>query len=535
MASRLSEQSLVQTYDQGHKSFYVEGLNSNAGAKESPLESVVKNLLGPPLNLDELVNCEDPYQAVEAIEPQDLYHALMRKGPEDCIEVLPYISQEQLIKIFDYDVWHEDELSSEKIVRWLELYGEVGAEELTRRFQSLDEQYQTAFLAPYIELVELEEYEKLSDANQDRFQALPCGQLFYALKTDQPRLVAGIERLIQSMLTVDINYLYSLLNHSFHLPQGEQELVLKQMRRARLEEDGFVTFQESYEYFVPLSINEQKQYLPRIIIPLAGDLRSFSLGEDLVQSGSCKNFMEKIVDQLDPGERDQVRRQLLVLANALCSATHVEPDDLKGAEMILAHGQAMVSLALEWIGDGDPHKAKHFLLSVGPKIIFRVGLTLVHQYVVMVLESLKAMGFVGAERVFKYYQQRKFGLCLSQVESQWIDLLGMERTEWLKGLLNRFPLHLTQKVIEEKPTRSRQGARVEDRIPDLEFQEAKTASSLIFESIESLKILSAVALDVEAFIENLHHAIYVDKTLGRGQPVDRHHIQLDPTDSQSGI
>lgn len=535
MASRLSEQSLVQTYDQGHKSFYVRGLSSEGGSGESPLEAVRKNILGTGLDLDKLVDTENPQEAVEAVAPQELYHALMLRGPEDTINILPYLSQEQWVKILDYDVWQQDELSPEKMARWIELYAEVGKEELARRYQSLDEEYQTAFLAPLIELVELEDYEKLSDLEQDRFHALPCGELFYAFKTDHPKTVAAIELLISSLLAHDINYLYSLLSHSFHLPPGEQETVLNQMRRARLGEDGFLTFEESYEYFVPLGVNEQRQYLPRLITPVEAIETSSHTG--VARTDGEKKFLEKVAEVLTPPEQEQLRHQLLVLANALCSATRVEPDDLRGAEMILGHGQAALSLALEWVSGGDPRGAAQFLLSTGPKVVFRTGLSLVHQYAVMVLESMVALGLEGSQRVLRYYTERKFGLAINLVETLWLEVLGLERTEWLKGLLNRFPLRLVPQKTEGLSTQEktgkprRQGATVENRPSAEESEQTQRdllqTQYLVFEPVDSLRALSGLALDVEAFIENLHHAIKTDATLGSGNPVGTRRLDLD--------
>ena len=591
MASRLSEQSLVETYDQGHKSFYVKGLSSDAGPMESPLEAVRNNLLTSSLDLNALVDSDDPQGAVEAVAPQDLYHAMMLQGPEDCLAVLPYLSQEQWVKILDYDVWHQDELSPEKMMRCIELYAEVGPEELTRRYQSLDEEYQTAFLAPYLELVELEEYEKLPDLEQDRFHALPCGQLFYAFKTDHPKLVATFELLIQNMLAGDLNYLYSLLSHSFQLPPGEQEQVLRQMRRARLEEDGFLTFEESHQYFVPLSLNEQKEHLPRLVGPVDPAVGATTFGEaehagleKLLTSDKPSNFLEKVINSLHQDEKHQLRHQLLVLANALCSATHVEPDDIKGAERVLGHGQATISLALEWLsetarressvpeaadkgtsgpgtsgaahGGPDPRWAATFLLAKGPKLVFRTGLSLVHQYVLVVLDCLEALGFEGAEKVGRYYRGRKFGLAISHVETHWPGLLGLERTEWLKGLLNRFPLRLVPRKGGDLGSgrtmgagADRAGATVHDEPrTGLGFSEGqrpgtaheKTSEDgmflgglLVYETVASLQDLRGLIRDVEAFTENLHHGMRLDHGLGQGQPVGRHRLNLD--DHETGL
>lgn len=504
MASRLSEQSLLEAYDQGQKAFYIEGLSSDQAAHQgdprgdSPQESSRYGNIGQGVDLDQLLSLENPEEAVQGVHAQELYHAIMVRGPEESLEVLQLLSQDQLVRFFDYDVWSKDSLEPLKIVRWLEIFGELGPEELVKKFRELDEEYQTAFIGPLIRLVDEDEYEDLSDQEQDRFQALPCGQLHYCLETENPRLISALEALIQAALGQDINYAYALLTHGAYLPPHEQEQTLMQMRQARLEEDGFLTFEESTRFFLPLSPQEQALYLPKSLMGALQSLTESSGSSPLkegfppplpqrsgVMSGS---FLEEIFSRLEGSDREQARHQLLTLANALCSAAQVEPDDIKGAEIVLAHGQAITNLGLQWISDGDPQLAARFFLSKGPQVAFRTGISLCHQYAVYTLQALISAGLPGAKAIYNDYRACKYGLALTKIETSWLSILGYERVEWLKGLLNRFPLRLSH------PKQYEGGAAGSGKDTS-----SKSSAILVFQPIYSIEILRALAVEVYVF------------------------------------
>ena len=127
MASRLSEESLKAMLDAGQQ-----------GLAITP--SIGLELLRQPLiDFDQLLLSEDPEAAVQALPPQQLFNSLVQRGVEDCLEVLPLLSTEQVVRILDYDAWRGDRLEPLRMIRWLNLFKEVSDEQLYQRFRSLDE------------------------------------------------------------------------------------------------------------------------------------------------------------------------------------------------------------------------------------------------------------------------------------------------------------------------------------------------------------------------------------------------------------
>ena len=255
MASRLSEDSLKAVYDTGHQ---------NLAIQMSPSLDL---LTGPSVDLEALLVAEDPTAAVQAVAPQALYQALVNKGPEDALEVLLHLSEEQLVRIFDYDCWNDGRLAPLKAFRWLTLFKEHGPEELAKRFRELDEEYQLALIGPFVKMYDEDEYEKLSQPEQDSLNRMPCGTLFYRVTSDDPRIEEFITGLFEAIMTGDINYAYAVLTHASFLPPNEQEELIARFRKARLEEDGFVAFEDSLAAFNRLDLDELKRRWSFLLMP----------------------------------------------------------------------------------------------------------------------------------------------------------------------------------------------------------------------------------------------------------------------------
>ena len=424
MASRLSEESLRAVLDAGQQGLVIES---------EPASLAVP---GDRVDLDALLVAEDPEKAVQAVAPQSMYAALVAKGPEDCLDVLPLLSEEQVTRIFDYDVWDKDRLEPLKAVRWLSLFKEVGPEEMLRRFRDLDEEYQVGLLAPLVELFTDEEYEKMSQGEQDALHRLPCGTLFYRLKSADSRLDEFVEGLVEAALASDVAYAYSLLAHASYMPPNEQEALLGQFRRARLEEDGFVSYEESLAAFRPVDLEQLRQ---RWAFALHRETAALAPAPE----DDARPFLRRVVEDepgaWTPDETETRQRGLAFLGNSLCAAAQIAPDDVGGMARVLTHAQSLLSLGLEWLASGDPRTGREILKKEHPQLLFRAGLTLVWRLADAVLQAFVRHGLPEAATMRQHLALDKRGLLELDVE-RLTPLLGFERVELLKGLLTRFPV-----------------------------------------------------------------------------------------------
>jgi hypothetical protein len=97
-----------------------------------------------------LLETPDLARAVQSLEPAVL-HALVRHcGLEDCGPIVALATTEQLVRVFDADLWRadapgrEEELDAERFGLWLEVLVEAGADVVAERIASMDFDFVTA-------------------------------------------------------------------------------------------------------------------------------------------------------------------------------------------------------------------------------------------------------------------------------------------------------------------------------------------------------------------------------------------------------
>ena len=171
MTARLSEDAVIHSLDTGWQSLVWK---SHFSVKSASLL--------PAVNFKAILDAKDPVAAAQAVPRRDMYLALVSQGPEDALEILPLLSSEQFVAIIDHEAWQDGRLSVYQAIRWLDLYKNLGQEQLYRRFRELDEEYQVALLNPFIEMVDEEAFEILPQEEQDKFTAMPCNTLWWRVK-----------------------------------------------------------------------------------------------------------------------------------------------------------------------------------------------------------------------------------------------------------------------------------------------------------------------------------------------------------------
>ena len=430
MADRLSEESILSTLDAGHSSLSM--------IQEEEVSGILAGF-----DLSRITDDPAVAQIIPAIPPQSLYISLVRQGPADNLAVLPYLSADQVVRLFDYDVWFDDKPQFDRALRWLSLFREIGPEELYRRYRELDEEYQIALLYGKVRTFTDEQLDQLDEALKDELHAMPCHTVFYQILSSDQAEVECINALIDAALQEDIGYAYMLLAHSENALSGEVEQLLTQFRTARLEEDGFVSYNESLAIFARVNLPEVLNKYR--LAPSRAKAEAATTA--LVKSSTARHepFLSYLLRLAgDQGwsvdERYQVQQSLLYLVNGLCAAGRIKPDDLNGMERLMKQAQALVSLGLEFLSGGDADLGLVILRQETAKDLFGAGLGLIDFARDKVLKRLAEAGLVGCETLQKLQAQRKWGLILHIMNTSVREVLGFEITAILKGLFNRFPV-----------------------------------------------------------------------------------------------
>ena len=245
----------------------------------------------------------------------------------------------------------------------------------------------------------------MSGEQQDQLQRFPGNAAYFSVKTDDPALHKGICELIEAAMAEDMSYAMALVSHAGYAVPNEHEHLLSQFRRARLEEDGFVSYEESQDYFRALSSRAAVLSEPSDFADGGGYGPDIPRALKEYDAGLQGSFLERTLaassEILEGGELGRIRAGLLCLANALCAATKTRPGDPAGLRDTFAHAQGLISLSLDMQSGGDIYKAVALVRHSHPKKLFRVGLGYVYDLRLRVVGGLGEVGVEGCRSAQK--------------------------------------------------------------------------------------------------------------------------------------
>ena len=420
MAKRLSEEDLKDGYDKGNLGFSL--VLEPSGVFEQ-------------VNLQNLLLASDPKAAVQQVSPQQLYFSLLSQGIEDSQEILGLMSPEQFLRICDYDIWIENQLNPKRLLQWIAHFGAISSYESYQRFRQLDEECQLAVLIPYVRAYDRAAFDSMSQAQQDSLYPFPGEEFFYSIETDDKEMHGLISNLIESIMGCDMPYAMGLIAHAAYQPPNELEGLASRFRLARLEEDGFVGYDESLDVFIPHA-------------DMAGLSARWGAGSVFGSHGlvpvSCDRglFIQQVLSRgtacWDVEKRLEIRQGFVYLGNSLCAAGRVSPADIKDIQFVFQNAQGIASFALEVLASADVTKGCEILEAEAPQSLFRFGLGLVAHLQSDVIAVLKAINFAQVSDLERYFRTQKFGLCLDWFDKN-LGSFEFEQAEILKGVFNRYP------------------------------------------------------------------------------------------------
>ncbi|WP_141732051.1 DUF6178 family protein [Oligoflexus tunisiensis] len=423
MENRLSDSFVAASLDAGHQNLAWE-----PGPPSGFLAGIdLKAILADP-------NAAD---IVPELPTQALYYALKQQSIEEVLDLLPLLSPEQVERMLDYDAWSQDELVPKKFFEFLKPFGEISREQLYERFADLDEEYQLAALQGFFKVHEVEDPYDLPEAIAEKAYRMPCNRVFYEILSEDPDEVAFIEELMESLRENNMRYAYAVLGHATYQPPGEALAQVARFRRGRLEDEGFVSYEESLGIFAPIDHTAfLRKWTP---LEQSQDLTSLAL------QGGSGLFLDAVLlaareENVSIDELYNLHQSFLQLANALCAAAQVGPEDVAGLNRLLEQGKALVSLGLEYLGQGDLGLGIKIVRGESARTLFRVGLSLVDVVRDEVIQRLEGMQWPRIERMRRFYTARQWGQILLELDRHWLTHVGLQAGEIFKGLFNRFPM-----------------------------------------------------------------------------------------------
>ena len=106
--------------------------------------------------LARLLEAPDLAQVVQSLEPRTLHQLIRTCGLEDCAEVVAQATAEQLMHVFDHDLWRsetagqEDQFDADRFGVWLEVLVEAGAAIAAQKLIEMDLDFLTAAISQHM-------------------------------------------------------------------------------------------------------------------------------------------------------------------------------------------------------------------------------------------------------------------------------------------------------------------------------------------------------------------------------------------------
>jgi len=208
---------------------------------------------------------------VRSFPNQDLYLLIQDIGPEDAVTILSLASKKQWQYILDVQTWDKDKLQIEPLTKWLYLLIQADPERLVKWLFHEEKEFIEYYCAKNIEVVPLDEGEDNSFL-PDHFVTLD-GTFYYG--TIEERLSVPLDADTMAMredfikdffsrlANLDYEQYQNFVNEIRGINFSESEEELYQRRMSRLQETGFLPFDEAIGIYHPVKDNEWKQKQPK--------------------------------------------------------------------------------------------------------------------------------------------------------------------------------------------------------------------------------------------------------------------------------
>lgn len=343
-----------------------EGVKARLAAL-SPEDRVDLALRLPPRErLDLLLHSPKPMALVRSLPALEVYLTVREVGPADALPLLALASADQILHLLDLESWRGDRFDPLRCGAWAALLLESGDATLVRFLRNADDEILVLLFAEWIRARPLEiDHEEpvkghgITESGDERGFVSPDGAHLFAPAI--PEHAPAVRRLAEALFRDDPDrYLGILRSAAWDLHSEIEERALR-WRTSRLEERGFVPFEEAIEiYAAPKGVS-----VPEAVVTDAPPPRS------LVLAGEARDLLARATDRLPAEERDRFFSNLAALANRALVAEGLDTGDPDSHRRALRKATGHLAIAIEGRGIRDEGDAAALLSSVPPVELFR--------------------------------------------------------------------------------------------------------------------------------------------------------------------
>ena len=344
--------------------------------------------LAPSRRVDFLISLDNAREVLRQLHPQDLLIAIYATGVSDSLELIELLPPAQVQSILDLETWQRDRIDPHRLVSWMSMLYAANKERALAQVVGLDAELVTLLLKLYTRVYDLAQ-EAEPDPMPEYNLRTPDNRYLVTFARPLPpdgrdktdplddigaevarQIVAG---LISRQPLTAARYLEAT---RWELPSELEEASLR-WRQGRLNDLGYCDLYESLAIYAPIDLKRPPRSR-RVDIVADPDAADAALALFIDDHGQAP-LLQVALDQLAVEPADQVRRQLVSLANRVAAAQVASPGDLVALARAVVETLATINLGLEFLSRGARPAAIDLLGRISLVELFRFGHTLTWQ------------------------------------------------------------------------------------------------------------------------------------------------------------
>lgn len=365
-------------------------------ATARPLSERFGSSVLPPGNAAEQVNAilaRDDYQEyIQALSAQTLFQLIKEAGWNEGHDLVAYASSEQIQTFVDLDCWQRDTFSIEKITPWL---AALVANSDNAHFKKVMRDLDAEVIALFFK-ANLYAEPAVEGESPDHLQgnvALSPDNAYWIVYPEDEDAAALMRALVNRLYEVDYPLAWTLFEATRWELTSEMEESAFRWRTSRMEELGYVSFEEALEVYHtlnPVQFREQvekRSVAPKIKVPRPDNVEFPTvLHSHLNDDFYFFSILKEIGD-------DQIIESLVfelgTLTNRTMIADGIEPGELESGHEVARRTLGYLSLGLEFLSRGDDERAVDLVQNVALRQIFQTGYSLTRKLQANVIELTK--------------------------------------------------------------------------------------------------------------------------------------------------
>jgi hypothetical protein len=363
-------------------------------------------------------NMDQAADVVKALPREEVFLTIKSLDEEDALTLVALTSPSQLRFILDVELWKKDDIDEAKVLAWLGRLLAAGESKIIEFVTTVDMELLAIILRKLVYLLPNEEGVVIPEG-------LPSimADEFFTILSNYPEDTENIGLFLRIVRQADQDLFYTMLCAAHGMEEAETQEEAFRWRTSRLEESGFLDFDEAVEIYGYLSEDESRRVAstsPHLYY--AADEAAPAAPTFPVLLADRKNFFyEVLVSVEERALRNRLRHEIAFSANRLLVADADHLGEIASIKKAVERLFSLVNVGLLFLAEGDKAAAARVLADVPLREIFQIGFSRV--------ADLRTSGAELARRYWPEWAARGFGF------------LEYDQAEMMKGLMMRVPQH----------------------------------------------------------------------------------------------